>query len=217
MRSKEEANDYRYFPDPDLLPLEIERATVDEIRATLPELPWEKQARFVSEFGLSEYDAAVLCASRAMADYFETVAAGAGDKKVAANWVMGELSGALNKDGLNIEDSPVSAEALAGLLSRIEDQTISGKIAKQVFEAMWAGEGSADAIIEARGLRQITDSGAIQAVIDQVLADNPGQLEQYRAGKHKLLGFFVGQVMKATRGQANPAEVNKLLKESLDG
>ncbi len=217
MRSKEEANDYRYFPDPDLLPLEIERATVDEIRATLPELPWEKQARFVSDYGLSEYDAAVLCASRAMADYFETVAAGAGDKKVAANWVMGELSGALNKDGVKIEDSPVSAEALAGLLSRIEDQTISGKIAKQVFEAMWAGEGSADAIIEARGLRQITDSGAIQAVIDQVLADNPGQLEQYRAGKDKLFGFFVGQVMKATRGQANPAEVNKLLKESLDG
>jgi len=217
MRSKEEANDYRYFPDPDLLPLEIERATVDEIRATLPELPWEKQARFVSDFGLSEYDASVLCASRAMADYFETVAAGAGDKKVAANWVMGDLSGALNKDGVTIEDSPVSAEALAGLLSRIEDKTISGKIAKQVFEAMWAGEGSADAIIESRGLRQITDSGAIQAVIDQVLADNPGQLEQYRAGKHKLLGFFVGQVMKATRGQANPAEVNKLLKESLDG
>ena len=217
MRSKEEANDYRYFPDPDLLPLEIDRGTVDEIRVGLPELPWDKQARFESDFGLSAYDASVLTASRDMADYFEAVADRLSDKKVAANWVMGDFSGALNKAGLDISASPVDAAALAGLLSRIEDGTISGKIAKEVFEAMWAGEGSADAIIEARGLKQITDSSAIQAVIDQVLTDNPGQLEQYRGGKDKLLGFFVGQVMKATRGQANPAEVNKLLKESLDG
>jgi len=217
MRSKEEANDYRYFPDPDLLPVEIDRATVDEIRAELPELPWEKQDRLVSDYGLSAYDASLLSASRAMADYFEAVASRVGDKKVAANWIMGDLSGALNKDGIGIEASPVSAEALAGMLCRIEDGTISGKIAKSVFEAMWAGEGSADAIIEGRGLKQITDSGAIQAVIQQVLADNPGQLEQYRSGKDKLFGFFVGQVMKATRGQANPAEVNKLLKEMLNG
>jgi len=217
MRSKEEANDYRYFPDPDLLPLEIDRGTVDAIRAGLPELPWDKQERFERDYGLSAYDASVLTASRDMADYFEAVAEGLADKKVAANWVMGDFSGALNKAGLDIRSSPVDAAALAGLLSRIEDGTISGKIAKQVFEAMWEGEGSADAIIEARGLKQITDSSAIQTVIDQVLVDNPGQLEQYRGGKDKLFGFFVGQVMKATRGQANPAEVNKLLKESLDG
>jgi aspartyl-tRNA(Asn)/glutamyl-tRNA(Gln) amidotransferase subunit B len=217
MRSKEEANDYRYFPDPDLLPLEIDRGTVDTIRAGLPELPWDKQARFEQDYGLSPYDASVLTVSRDLADYFEAVAEGLADKKVAANWVMGDFSGALNKAGLDVRSSPVDAAALAGLLKRIEDGTISGKIAKQVFEAMWDGEGNADAIIEARGLKQITDSSAIQAVIDQVMADNPGQLEQYRAGKDKLFGFFVGQVMKATGGQANPAEVNKLLKESLDG
>jgi len=217
MRSKEEANDYRYFPDPDLLPLEIDRGTVDTIRAGLPELPWDKQARFEQDYGLSPYDASVLTVSRDLADYFEAVAEGLGDKKGAANWVMGDFSGALNKAGLDVRSSPVDAAALAGLLKRIEDGTISGKIAKQVFEAMWDGEGGADAIIEARGLKQITDSSAIQAVIDQVMADNPGQLEQYRAGKDKLFGFFVGQVMKATGGQANPAEVNKLLKESLDG
>ncbi len=217
MRSKEEANDYRYFPDPDLLPLEIDRGTVDAIRAGLPELPWDKQARFEQDYGLSPYDASVLTVSRDLADYFEAVAEGLADKKVAANWVMGDFSGALNKAGLDVRSSPVDAAALAGLLKRIEDGTISGKIAKQVFEAMWDGEGSADAIIEARGLKQITDSSAIQAVIDKVMADNPGQLEQYRGGKDKLFGFFVGQVMKATGGQANPAEVNKLLKESLDG
>jgi len=217
MRSKEEANDYRYFPDPDLLPLEIDRGTVDTIRAGLPELPWDKQARFEQDYGLSPYDASVLTVSRDLADYFEAVAEGLADKKGAANWVMGDFSGALNKAGLDVRSSPVDAAALAGLLKRIEDGTISGKIAKQVFEAMWDGEGGADAIIEARGLKQITDSSAIQAVIDQVMADNPGQLEQYRAGKDKLFGFFVGQVMKATGGQANPAEVNKLLKESLDG
>ena len=216
MRSKEEANDYRYFPDPDLLPLLIEESMLEEARAALPELPWEKRKRFVGDFGLSDYDAGVLTATRSVADYFESVAAGVGDPKLAANWVMGELAGALNKAAQDVEDSPVSAQALAGLLARIEDNTISGKIAKEVFEAMWAGEGTADEIIDKRGLRQITDEGAIQQVIDQVLADNPGQLEQYRAGKDKLFGFFVGQVMKATRGKANPAQVNELLRKALD-
>ena len=216
MRTKEEANDYRYFPDPDLLPLTIEEAQIAAARADLPELPWAKRARFISEFGLSDYDAGMLTGSRAMADYFERVAAAAGDAKLSANWVMGDLSGSLNKDNLDIEHSRVEADALAGLLARIGDGTISGKIAKEVFEAMWAGEGSADEIIEAKGLKQITDSGAIEAVIDQVIADNPTQLEQYRGGKDKLFGFFVGQVMKATRGKANPAQVNALLKARLD-
>src|SRR6056297_146860 len=217
MRSKEEANDYRYFPDPDLLPLEIGPELVDEVRAALPELPWHKRERFMADYGLSEYDAGVLSASRAVADYFETVAGGLGDKKLAANWVMGEFAGALNKAGLEITASPLDPEALLGLLRRIEDETISGKIAKEVFEAMWAGEGDADAVIEARGLRQITDSGSVEAVIMEVIAANPQQLEQYRAGKEKLFGFFVGQVMKATGGKANPALVNELLKRLLAG
>ncbi|MFP4682859.1 MAG: Asp-tRNA(Asn)/Glu-tRNA(Gln) amidotransferase subunit GatB [Ectothiorhodospira sp.] len=216
MRSKEEANDYRYFPDPDLLPLDIDSDFIEAVRATLPELPDEKKRRFMTQYGLSAYDAGVLTATREMADYFEAVVvAGEGPAKVAANWVMGELSGALNKDGLEITDSPVSAEALGGLLRRIHDNTISGKIAKDVFEAMWAGEGDADAVIEAKGLKQITDTGAIEQVIDQVIADNPQQLEQYRAGKDKLFGFFVGQVMKRTGGKANPAQVNELLKGKL--
>jgi aspartyl-tRNA(Asn)/glutamyl-tRNA(Gln) amidotransferase subunit B len=217
MRSKEEANDYRYFPDPDLLPLEIGPAQVEAVRAALPELPWQKRDRFMSEYGLSEYDAGVLSASRATADFFEEVAAGVADKKLAANWVMGELAGALNKAGLEIAASPVGAGGLLGLLRRIEDETISGKIAKEVFEAMWAGEGDADAVIEARGLRQITDTGSVEAVIREVIAANPGQLEQYRSGKDKLFGFFVGQVMKATGGKANPALVNDLLKKLLAG
>jgi aspartyl-tRNA(Asn)/glutamyl-tRNA(Gln) amidotransferase subunit B len=217
MRSKEEANDYRYFPDPDLLPLEIGHALVDEVRAGLPELPWQKRDRFVEAYGLSEYDAGVLSAGRAVADYFETVADGLADKKLAANWVMGELAGALNKAGLDISASPIGADALLGLLRRVEDETISGKIAKEVFEALWAGEGDADAIIEARGLRQITDTGSVEAVVREVIASNPQQLEQYRAGKDKLFGFFVGQVMKATGGKANPALVNQLLKKLLAG
>jgi aspartyl-tRNA(Asn)/glutamyl-tRNA(Gln) amidotransferase subunit B len=215
MRSKEEANDYRYFPDPDLLPLEIGHALVDEVRDALPELPWQKRDRFVEAYGLSEYDAGVLSAGRAVADYFETVADGLADKKLAANWVMGELAGALNKAGLDISASPIGADALLGLLRRVEDETISGKIAKEVFEALWAGEGDADAIIEARGLRQITDTGSVEAVVREVIAANPQQLEQYRAGKDKLFGFFVGQVMKATGGKANPALVNELLKKLL--
>jgi len=215
MRSKEEANDYRYFPDPDLLPLEIGREQVEAVRARLPELPWQKRERFTVAYGLSEYDAAVLSASRPVSDYFEAVAEGLAEKKLAANWVMGELAGALNKAGLEIENSPVSAAALLGLLRRVEDQTISGKIAKEVFEALWAGEGEADEIIEARGLKQITDAGSVEAIIAEVVAANPQQLEQYRAGKQKLFGFFVGQVMKATGGKANPALVNELLKKHL--
>ena len=218
MRSKEEANDYRYFPDPDLLPLDIDAAFIESVRASLPELPDEKKHRFMTHYGLSAYDAGVLTASREMADYYEVVVkTAAGQAKLAANWVMGEFSGALNKDGLDISASPVSATALGGLLSRIHDETISGKIAKEVFEAMWAGEGSADDIIQARGLKQITDTGAIEQMIDEVIAANPSQLEQYRSGKDKLFGFFVGQVMKATGGKANPAQVNELLKKKLQG
>ena len=217
MRSKEEANDYRYFPDPDLLPLEIEPRQVEQVRAELPELPWQKRDRFIDEYGLSEYDAGVLSAGRAVADYFETVAGALADKKLAANWVMGELAGALNKAGLEIGASPISAAALLGLLRRIEDETISGKIAKEVFEAMWTGEGDADSIIAARGLEQITDAGSVEAVVRDVIAANPQQLAQYRAGKDKLFGYFVGQVMKATGGKANPALVNDLLKRLLAG
>ncbi len=215
MRTKEEANDYRYFPDPDLLPLVIEESVIEAAGADLPELPWQKRERFVAQYGLPDYDAGVLTASRSVGDYYEAVAAGVKDAKLAANWVMGELAGALNKAGSEVEDSPVDATSLAGLLARIEDGTISGKIAKEVFEAMWAGEGTADEVIGGRGLRQITDISAIQDVIDQVLADNPEQLEQFRSGKEKLFGFFVGQVMKVTRGKANPAQVNELLRKAL--
>ncbi|HWJ06153.1 MAG TPA: Asp-tRNA(Asn)/Glu-tRNA(Gln) amidotransferase subunit GatB, partial [Steroidobacteraceae bacterium] len=218
MRSKEEANDYRYFPDPDLLPLVIERATIEDVRRTMPELPDEKAARFVREHGLSEYDAGVLTASKELAQYYETVVARLGSQpKLAANWVMGELSGALNKDSLDVAGSKVTAEALAGLLTRIVDNTISGKIAKEVFEAMWTEGEDADAIIEAKGLKQITDTSAIEQAIDEVMAKNPGQLADYRSGKDKLFGFFVGQVMKTTGGKANPAQLNELLKKKLAG
>ncbi|MGB1581389.1 MAG: Asp-tRNA(Asn)/Glu-tRNA(Gln) amidotransferase subunit GatB, partial [Nevskiales bacterium] len=217
MRTKEEANDYRYFPDPDLLPVAIEADFLAKLRQELPELPDAKQVRFVAEYELAEDMAEQLTAARAMADYFEDVAKACGDAKLAANWVTGDLSAYLNQDGLEIDASPVSSQALAGLLQRIADKTISGKIAKDVFEAMWAGEGEADAIIEAKGLKQITDTAAIEPIIDEVIANNPGQVEQYRAGKDKLMGFFVGQVMKATQGKANPAEVNRLLQEKLKG
>jgi aspartyl-tRNA(Asn)/glutamyl-tRNA(Gln) amidotransferase subunit B len=218
MRSKEEANDYRYFPDPDLLPLALDDAFIEEVRAGLPELPDAKAARFVRAHGLSEYDAGVLTASREMAAYYEaTVASLGGEPKLAANWVMGELSGFLNRDGLEIAASPVAAGALAGLLRRIVDGTVSGKLAKDVFEAMWTDRQGADAIIEAQGLRQITDSAAIERAIAAVMAANPGQLADYRAGKDKLFGFFVGQVMKATGGKANPARVNELLRSMLAG
>ncbi len=218
MRSKEEANDYRYFPDPDLLPLAIDEATIEAVRATLPELPDEKAARFVTEHGLSDYDAGVLTASRELAAYYETVVQRLGGQpKLAANWVMGDLSGALNKDNLDIVQSRVSADAFAGLLARIQDNTISGKIAKEVFEAMWLEGKGADDIIEAKGLKQITDTSAIELAIDDVMAKNPGQLAEYRSGKDKLFGFFVGQVMKATGGKANPAQLNELLKKKLGG
>ena len=218
MRSKEEANDYRYFPDPDLLPLAIDDAFIEEVRAGLPELPDAKAARFAREHGLSGYDALVLTSSRELAAYYESVVAGlGGEPKLAANWVMGELSGLLNRDGLDIGDSPVPAAALAAMLRRIVDGTISGKLAKDVFEAMWTERKDADAIIDAKGLRQITDAGAIEKVIAAVMAENPRQLADYRAGKDKLFGFFVGQVMKATGGKANPGQVNELLKKLLAG
>jgi aspartyl-tRNA(Asn)/glutamyl-tRNA(Gln) amidotransferase subunit B len=218
MRSKEEANDYRYFPDPDLLPLAIGDDLIESVRATLPELPDEKAARFVRDFGLSDYDAGVLTASREMADFYETVVARLGGQpKLAANWVMGDLSGALNRENLEVAQSRVGAEALAGLLARIVDNTISGKIAKEVFEAMWSEGAAADAIIEAKGLKQITDTAAIEQAIDEVMAKNPQQLADYRSGKDKLFGFFVGQVMKATQGKANPAQLNELLKKKLAG
>ncbi len=216
MRSKEESNDYRYFPDPDLLPLEIDPAFLSEVRKQLPELPDQKRHRFQSEFQLSGTDAATLTSEREIADYFEALVKVSGrDAKLCANWVIGELSGALNKAGIEIDACPIDAERLAGLLTRIDDNTISGKIAKQVFELMWNSSDSADKIIEEQGLKQISDSGAIKAIIDQIMADNPNQVEQYRAGKEKLLGFFVGQVMKATQGKANPGEVNKILKPKL--
>jgi aspartyl-tRNA(Asn)/glutamyl-tRNA(Gln) amidotransferase subunit B len=216
MRGKEEANDYRYFPDPDLLPVEVEESFIEAARKTLPELPDEKKARYMESFGLNAYDAGVLTASRELADYFEQVVELSGaDAKQCANWVQGEVSAALNKDGIEIGDSPVSAQMLAGMMKRIADNTISGKIAKQVFQAMWEGEGDADQVIEAKGLKQITDTGAIEKIIDEVLANNAAQVEQYRSGNEKVFGFFVGQVMKATQGKANPQQVNQLLKSKL--
>jgi len=218
MRSKEEANDYRYFPDPDLLPVALDAAFIESVRATLPELPDQKAARFMSQHGLSAYDAGVLTASRELADYYEAVVRAApADAKLAANWVMGELAAALNKESLEIGASRMTAGRLAGLLKRISDQTISGKLAKEVFEAMWSGGAEADAVIAERGLKQITDSAAIERVIDEVMQKNPGQLAEYRAGKDKLFGFFVGQVMKATAGKANPAQLNELLRKKLSG
>lgn len=216
MRSKEEANDYRYFPDPDLLPLAISEADKAAVKATMPELPQAMQARFVSAYLLSAYDAATLTLSRAIAAYFEaTVAAFDGEAKLAANWVMGSVAAKLNEEDKDISASPVSAVQLAGLLKRIADNTISNKIAREVFDAMWAGEGEADAIIESRGLKQVTDSGAIEAIIDEVLAANAAMVEEYRAGKEKAFNALVGQCMKASRGKANPAQVNELLKKKL--
>ncbi|HEX5045982.1 MAG TPA: Asp-tRNA(Asn)/Glu-tRNA(Gln) amidotransferase subunit GatB, partial [Gammaproteobacteria bacterium] len=218
MRSKEEANDYRYFPDPDLLPVAIADAFIAGIEQTLPELPDEKRARFMEQYGLSAYDAGVLTAQRALAEYYELVAVKTrAAPKIAANWVMGELTAALNRDGLEIGASRVSAPALAGLLDKIEAGTISGKIAKEVFEALWAGEGTADEIIQKRGLVQISDTGAIDALVEQVIAANPTQVEQFRAGKQQVLGFLVGQVMKASKGKANPQQVNEALRKKLGG
>ena len=222
MRGKEEANDYRYFPDPDLLPLVIEDSFIEQLRASLPELPQAAFARFVRDYGLPDYDAATLTAERATAGYYEALVAATGGEarlcaKLCANWVMGDLAAALNRAGLPIGESPVPAEALAGLLGRVLDGTLSGKLAKEVFGAMWAGEGTADAIIAARGLVQLTDSSAIDTLIDGILAASPKQVEQYRAGQDKLFGFFVGQVMKASKGKANPQQVNERLLARLKG
>lgn len=240
MRSKEEANDYRYFPDPDLLPLVISEADIEAVRATLPELPEMRRLRFMSQseeayrkelradietafnqvvYGLSEYDARQLVANRGLADYFENTAAilGISDAKTAANWVLGSVAAKLNEAGQEIAASPVSPVQLAGLLKRIADNTISGKMAKEVFEAMWAGEGEADAIIESRGLKQVSDSGAIEAIVDEVLAANAAMVAEYKAGKEKAFNGLVGQCMKASKGKANPAQVNEILKQKLAG
>jgi aspartyl-tRNA(Asn)/glutamyl-tRNA(Gln) amidotransferase subunit B len=217
MRSKEEANDYRYFPDPDLLPVFISEEYKAVVKAQLPELPQAKKHRFKDQYALDEETSAILTYSCQLADYFEAVLKESGcEAKLCANWITGELTAALNKAGLEITGSPVSHERLAGLLARISDNTISGKIAKQVFEEMWQSTSTADEIIAAKGLKQITDTGAIEAIIDKIIADNPGQVEQYRSGKDKVFAFFVGQVMKAMQGKANPAEVNKMLKAKLN-
>ncbi|MGY2461888.1 Asp-tRNA(Asn)/Glu-tRNA(Gln) amidotransferase subunit GatB [Vreelandella sulfidaeris] len=221
MRTKEEANDYRYFPCPDLLPVVLDQAYLDHLRSQLPELPADKRERFQNELGLSAYDANVISASRDMAEFFESVHRVCGDAKQAANWVQGELSGALNRENLSIANSPISARQLGELISRVLDDTINGKAAKEVFQALWNGQGdSADKIIEAKGLKQMTDTGAIEAIIDQVIADSPAQVAQYRDSepekRGKMIGYFVGQVMKASRGTANPQQVNSLLKEKLD-
>ena len=213
MRSKEEAHDYRYFPDPDLLPLEFDQAYVDALASGLPELPDAKKARFIKDFGLSAYDAGVLVAERASADYFEAVARGR-DGKAAANWVINELFGRLNKEGRSIEDTPVSAEQLGSIVDLIGDGVISGKIAKDLFEIVWSEGGDPRAIVEARGMKQVTDTGAIEAAVDAIIAANPDKVEQAKA-KPTLLGWFVGQTMKATGGKANPAAVNALLKDKL--
>ena len=220
MRSKEDAHDYRYFPDPDLLPLEITAGWIEEVKAGLPELPQAMQARFVADYGLSAYDAATLTATRDMAGYFEdcVVAAGRENAKTCANWVMGELAARMNRDNLEIAAVPLAPTLLAGIVRRIADGTLSNKLAREVFEALWAGEGrDADAVIEARGLKQISDSGAIEALIDEVLAANQKSVEEFRAGKEKAFNALVGQVMKATKGKANPQQVNDLLRQKLAG
>jgi aspartyl-tRNA(Asn)/glutamyl-tRNA(Gln) amidotransferase subunit B len=215
MRSKEVANDYRYFPEPDLLPIVIDDAFIEAIRAQLPELPDARAARFCADFGLSEYDAGVLVASREMAEYFELVATRSGDAKLAANWVSQDLQALLNKHGWELSDSPIQAERLADLIARIKDNTISGKIAKTVFEATIEDPASVDEIIEAKGLKQVTDTGALESLVDQVIAENPDQAQQYRDGKVQVIGFLVGQCMKLSQGKANPAQINELLRSKL--
>ncbi|MBU0689181.1 MAG: Asp-tRNA(Asn)/Glu-tRNA(Gln) amidotransferase subunit GatB [Gammaproteobacteria bacterium] len=218
MRSKEDAHDYRYFPDPDLLPLEISPEWIEQMRATLPELPQTKQARYVNELGLSAYDASILTASREMADFFETVlAAVPKDAKICANWIMGELNAQLNRDGLDMTQCPISAQQLGSMLARIVDGTISNSGAKEVFRTMWADGGEVDAIIEAKGLKQVSDAGAIEKIVDEIMAANADKVTEYRSGKDKLFGFFVGQAMKASKGQANPAQLNEILKAKLAG
>jgi aspartyl-tRNA(Asn)/glutamyl-tRNA(Gln) amidotransferase subunit B len=214
MRSKEEAHDYRYFPDPDLLPLILEDSMIEEIKSTLPELPDQKKHRFMNDFGLSLYDSSVLIAEKSRAEYFETVA-NDNDAKLAANWVINELLGALNKDEKRLKDSPITAEQLGGLIKLISDNTISGKIAKDVFAEMYQTGNDADTIVEEKGLKQVTDTGAIEKIIDEVIAENPDNVAAYKGGKDKLIGFFVGQVMQKSQGKANPGMVNELLKKKL--
>jgi len=215
MRSKEEANDYRYFPDPDLLPVVVSDALLLDIKKSLPELPTEKKLRFVDNLGLSAYDAEILTSQKEVADYFETIINKGADAKLSANWVMGELSAALNKNQVEINNSPISSNELFVLISRIADNTISGKIAKDVFKLMWEGNGSVDEIIEKQGLKQMTDSSALESIIDDIISSNLDQVKQFKDGNSKLLGFFVGQVMKATQGKANPKQVNQILNEKL--
>ncbi len=215
MRSKEEANDYRYFPDPDLLPVVIDDELLKEIRNGLPELPTEKKARFIDKLGLSEYDAENITSQKAMADYYEIIINKGADVKLSANWVMGELSASLNKNQIDIQDSPIAASELYNLISRITDNTISGKIAKDVFRLMWDEKRSVDEIIKEQGLEQMTDISALESVIDEIIAKNLDQVEQFKNGNTKLLGFFVGQVMKATQGKANPKQVNQILDDRL--
>jgi aspartyl-tRNA(Asn)/glutamyl-tRNA(Gln) amidotransferase subunit B len=215
MRSKEFANDYRYFPEPDLLPVEIDDTYIEAVRATLPELPDARKARFVSEYSLSDYDAGVLTASREMAEYFEAVAKASGDAKLAANWVTGDLQAMLNKNNWELTQSPIQADRLSVLIKRIIDKTISGKIAKTVFEAMLEDSASVDEIITVKGLKQVTDSGAIESLVDEVIANNPEQVQQFRDGKEQVLGYLVGQAMKLSQGKANPEQVNQLLREKM--
>jgi aspartyl-tRNA(Asn)/glutamyl-tRNA(Gln) amidotransferase subunit B len=218
MRSKEEANDYRYFPDPDLLPLVITDELIEQVRNELPELPQQKRQRFMEQYGLSAYDAGILVSSRDMAQFYEEAVKESGNQpKLAANWIISELLGMLNKDGLEISESPISSAQLGKLVLRIADDTISGKIAKTIFEALWNKEGDVDEIIEKRGLKQVTDAGAIEKLIDEIMAANPQQVADYRAGKDKLFGFFIGQAMKASGGKLNPAQLNELLKKKLQG
>ena len=219
MRSKEVANDYRYFPEPDLLPIVLDKEYIEAVRASLPELPEAKRARFANEFALSKYDAALLVPNHAMADYFESVVKSCGSPKLAANWILGDLSGALNRHEMTIQNSPISANRLGGLIARIEDGTLSSKLAKQVFDALWDQEGDADQIIAARSLKQVSDSGALETMVEDVISQNPDQVAQYLAAdevkRKKLSGFFVGQIMKASKGQANPKILNELLLRKL--
>ena len=216
MRSKEFANDYRYFPEPDLLPINLENEFIEEVMASMPEMPNQKKERFVSEFNLSEYDASLLAADKDLADFFEEVAKVSNSPKLSTNWIMGELSAELNKENLSINESKISSNKLGQLILRIEDGTISGKIAKEIFEKLWSSDNEVDEIIKSEGLEQVTDDKEIESIIDGVINNNPEQLEQYRSGKDRIFGFFVGQVMKASQGKANPKQVNDILRKKLE-
>jgi|TARA_B100000131_G_scaffold320820_1_gene369920 aspartyl-tRNA(Asn)/glutamyl-tRNA(Gln) amidotransferase subunit B len=216
MRSKEFANDYRYFPEPDLLPINLEKEFIEEVMATMPEMPTQKKIRFVSEFNLSEYDADLLAADKDLANFFEAVVKVSNSPKLSANWIMGELSAELNNENLSINESKINSNQLGQLILRIEDGTISGKIAKEIFEKLWSSDKEVDEIIQGEGLEQVTDDKEIESMIDEVINNNPEQLEQYRSGKDRLFGFFVGQVMKASQGKANPKQVNDILRKKLE-